>query len=144
MKLWNTMPRRERMRVSCFWSATTGSPMRLVVRRMLSPSTVTVPWLGISSKLMQRSRVLLPEPLAPIRDTTPPSWAVSETPLSTSNWPKRLWMDSTSTIFGRSAWMGAGSAARVEITSMAGRAFRVEAKWRMRAQASVNCSSPRV
>ena len=56
-----------------------------------------LPLLGISRKLMQRRNVLLPEPEAPIIDTTSPSWAVSETPFNTSKTPKFLCKSSTTT-----------------------------------------------
>ena len=42
---------------------------------------------GASSRLMQRSSVLLPEPLAPITAITSPAAAASVTPLSTSRAP---------------------------------------------------------
>ena len=63
---------------------------------MLSPSTRMRPWSGTSSMLMQRNKVLLPEPLAPISEITSPSRAVRETPLRTSILPKRLCRRSTS------------------------------------------------
>jgi hypothetical protein len=53
------------------------------------------PWWGFSSRLMQRRKVLLPEPELPMMLITSPAWAVSDTPLSTSLVPKRLWMLST-------------------------------------------------
>ena len=55
------------------------------------------PLVGISRKLMQRRKVLLPEPEAPIIDTTSPSCAVSDTPFSTSRRPKLLCRSSTTT-----------------------------------------------
>ncbi|MNV95117.1 hypothetical protein D3C71_1899770 [compost metagenome] len=39
---------------------------------------------------MQRRKVDLPEPLPPMMAITSPCFAVSETPFSTSNGPKRL------------------------------------------------------
>ena len=39
-----------------------------------------------------RKKVLLPEPELPIIEITSPSWAVTETPFSTSSAPKRLWI----------------------------------------------------
>ena len=41
---------------------------------------------------MQRKNVLLPEPELPMMLITSPACAVSDTPLSTSLLPKRLWM----------------------------------------------------
>ena len=57
-----------------------------------SPATAMLPWWGFSSRLMHRKNVLLPDPELPMMLITSPAWAVSETPLSTSLLPKRLWM----------------------------------------------------
>ena len=73
---------------------------------MVSPATVTTPSSGVSSRLMQRRNVLLPEPDEPRIEITSPSLAVSEMPFSTSSWPKRLCMSSTVSA-GVSAGMGA-------------------------------------
>src|ERR1700733_4503461 len=72
---------------------------------MVSPATVTTPSSGISSRLMQRRNVLLPEPDEPRIEITSPSLAVSEIPFSTSSWPKLLCIFST-VITGVSADMG--------------------------------------
>src|SRR5262245_60185551 len=55
------------------------------------------PCVGISRKLMHLRKVLLPEPEAPIIETTSPSCAVSDTPLRTSRSPKLLCNPSTTT-----------------------------------------------
>ena len=60
--------------------------------RISSPLTRTSPLFGVSSRLMQRRKVDLPEPEEPRIATTSCSWAVSEMPLSTSCAPKVLWM----------------------------------------------------
>ena len=57
---------------------------------------------------MQRSSVLLPEPLAPIMLTTLPRWTSNDTPFSTSRSPKRL-CTSTTRIMGRSLMEGSGA-----------------------------------
>ena len=55
---------------------------------------------------MQRRNVLLPEPDEPRIEITSPSFAFSDTPRSTSSWPKLLCMVST-VIAGVAADMGA-------------------------------------
>src|ERR1700733_2983822 len=72
---------------------------------MVSPATVTTPLSGVSSRLMQRRNVLLPEPDEPRIEITSPSLAVSEIPFSTSSWPKLLCIFSTVSA-GVSADMG--------------------------------------
>ena len=62
----------------------------------VSPSIRISPELISSSALTQRSSVDLPEPEAPIRQTTSCRSTLSETPLSTSLWPKDLWTSSIS------------------------------------------------
>ena len=52
------------------------------------------PSVGSSRRLMQRSSVLLPEPLAPISTTTSPRRTARSMPRSTSWSPNRLWMAS--------------------------------------------------
>src|SRR6185312_9692363 len=47
---------------------------------------------------MQRSSVVLPEPLGPITTTTSPVATVSDTPRSTSSVPNRLWILAISSI----------------------------------------------
>ena len=54
-----------------------------------------VPAFGRSRKLMQRRKVLLPEPLEPMMLITSPSFAFSDTPLSTSLSPYCLCRSST-------------------------------------------------
>src|SRR5882724_10080170 len=90
LKLWNTMPRRERMRSTWRWSCGTAWPSRVGRMRISSPLTSTSPVSGVSSRLMQRSSVLLPDPLEPIIAMTSPSLAASEIPFSTSRSPNRL------------------------------------------------------
>src|SRR5690606_30149025 len=95
LNCWNTMPSSERMRRTCGGSAMRRSEPD-PARAISSPAMRTVPELGISSMLMQRSSVDLPEPDEPMRATTSPSRAVSVTPLSTSSEPKALWISSAS------------------------------------------------
>ena len=58
--------------------------------RIVSPAIATSPGVRHLSSGMQRSSVLLPEPLAPMIEITSPSLASSDTPFSTSSAPKRL------------------------------------------------------
>ena len=89
LKLWNTMATRERMRSTWLWSAGI-IPLRLLFSAMVSPPMRISPESGTSSMLMQRSMVDLPEPEAPRIEMTSPSFALSDTPLSTSRVPKLL------------------------------------------------------
>src|ERR1019366_4629321 len=84
------MPSSERIRSTWRRSAGRERPSRVLRIRIVSPATVTTPSSGVSSRLMQRSSVLLPEPEEPRMEITSPSRASSETPLSTSSEPKRL------------------------------------------------------
>src|SRR5688500_14779964 len=61
------------------------------------PATRMLPRSIFSSPLMQRSAVLLPDPLRPISATTCPFSTLSEIPCSTLSVPKLLWTSSTST-----------------------------------------------
>src|SRR3972149_2010259 len=47
---------------------------------------------------MQRRKVVLPEPLGPMRTTTSPRATSIETPRSTSSRPKRFWTSTARTI----------------------------------------------
>src|SRR5271163_3778823 len=57
-----------------------------------SPANSMVPLSGRSSPLMQRSKVLFPEPLRPMIATTSPGSIASDTASSTRCVPKRLEM----------------------------------------------------
>src|SRR6516165_6481008 len=86
-------------------------PVRSSMRYPIgSPSTVIVPRSYSSSRLMQRNKVVLPEPLGPITTTTSPGLTVSETSRNTSTAPKRLCRPATSSI---------GCCCRVGASSMA-------------------------
>src|SRR5699024_9673957 len=63
-----------------------------------SPSKVICPSSAISKKFMQRSRVVLPEPLGPRIATTSPLLTLKETPLSTCSPPKDFFTFFTSNI----------------------------------------------
>src|SRR5271170_5261951 len=65
---------------------------RRVVGSNASPANSMVPLSGRSSPLMQRSSVLLPEPLRPMIATTSPGSIASDTASSTRCAPKRLEM----------------------------------------------------
>src|SRR5271157_642848 len=78
---------------------------------MVSPATETTPSSGVSSRLMQRRNVLLPEPEEPRIEITSPSFAVSDMPFSTSSGPKRLRIPATVRA-GVSADMGFSLSAR--------------------------------
>jgi len=67
------------------------------------------PWLGFSSRLMQRRKVLLPDPELPMMLITSPARASSETPLSTSLDPNRLWMSRACSLSVGSVMGGRGS-----------------------------------
>src|SRR5512134_1896227 len=64
----------------------------------LIPSTSIVPNEGSSRKLMQRSRVLFPEPLRPMMQTTSRGETSAEMPLRTCSRPKYLSRFETLTI----------------------------------------------
>ncbi|MEY3366012.1 MAG: hypothetical protein RIS71_749 [Actinomycetota bacterium] len=61
LKLWNTMPTRRRIGLA-------STPTRVISRssRWMEPSSI------VSSRLMQRKSVVLPDPLAPMNETTSP------------------------------------------------------------------------
>ena len=90
LKLWKTMPSLERMRSICLRSAGWVLPWLSAFMRISSPSMMMRPSFGCSSRLMQRRKVLFPEPEEPIIDTTSPGCAEMLTPLSTESGPKRL------------------------------------------------------
>ena len=92
LNCWNTMP--SRVRKCSTWRRSTGSslPVRFGFSRSSSPATTIRPRSGCSRRLMQRRKVLLPEPEAPRRAITSPLRAVTEMPFSTSIEPKLLWM----------------------------------------------------
>ena len=87
LKCWNTIASFERRRCSCFGSAAFNAPFRSGTNCMTSPLSVMRPWLGCSSRLIQRNSVLFPEPLEPMMQVTSPALAASETPFSTSLLP---------------------------------------------------------
>src|SRR3954465_9446544 len=90
LKLWNTIATFERMRSTWPRSAGHMRPRRSFFSAITSPAIATSPPSGTSSMLMQRSMVDLPEPDAPRIEMTSPSFALSETPFSTSRFPKLL------------------------------------------------------
>src|SRR3990167_7277848 len=100
LKCWNTMASLVRRRCSCLGSWADSSPLGAATSLSSSPATWIRPWWGFSSMLLQRRKVLLPEPELPMMLITSPAWAESETPLSTSLLPKRLWMLSTWSLRG--------------------------------------------
>ena len=57
------------------------------VLRRSTPSKVMEPDAAFSSPVMVRSVVVLPAPLAPMRETISPSFTVSETPSSACTAP---------------------------------------------------------
>src|SRR5882757_1889123 len=73
------------------------SRSRLGSRSSTWPATSIRPDWQISSPLMQRSSVLLPEPLRPMMATTCPASTLSDTPFRTSTGPKRLCTSSMTT-----------------------------------------------
>ena len=79
LKLWNTMPTWERYLGALKPRAATFSPWYRIS-----------PEVGVSSRLMHRSRVLLPEPEAPMTEVTSPLLTVKS--ISRSTWwlPKVL------------------------------------------------------
>ena len=83
LKCWNTIASLQRMACSCRSSTALSMPSLAIVSGSGVPATEMVPLLGRSSMLMQRRKVLLPEPLEPMMLTQSPAWAVSDTPLST-------------------------------------------------------------
>ncbi|MNQ23620.1 hypothetical protein D3C85_367930 [compost metagenome] len=87
LKFWNTKPSWLRRRLICRLSAATSAPSLPGLSLSSSPATKICPWYGLSSRLMQRRKVDLPEPEEPRMEMTSPSRAVSEMPLSTSRSP---------------------------------------------------------
>ena len=83
LKDWNTMPTARR---SCSRSRRDGARPASIV----TPASVTRPLVGGSSWLMQRSSVLLPDPLGPMIAITSPVCNVRSMSSSTSCVPKRL------------------------------------------------------
>ena len=69
--------------------------------QMSWPSRKISPCSGGSSRLTQRSSVLLPEPLGPRMQTTSPLATSRSIPFSTSSSPKRLWMPCSLSIGSR-------------------------------------------
>src|SRR6266850_5896796 len=59
------------------------------MRETGSPPTVTVPPLGLYTRVMTLKRVVLPAPLGPMRATTSPASTVKETRSSATTPPKR-------------------------------------------------------
>src|SRR6267142_865904 len=59
------------------------------MRETGSPPTVTVPPLGLYTRVMTVKRVVLPAPLGPMRATTSPASTVKETRSSATTPPKR-------------------------------------------------------
>ncbi|MNP25915.1 hypothetical protein D3C76_1187420 [compost metagenome] len=87
---------------------------------------------------MQRSKVLLPEPLAPISEITSPSRAVRDTPLSTSMLPKRLCRRSTSIMVRAVTGSLTGSLDTRLITGLGAGACNAWTKSRIRWEALAN------
>src|SRR3990170_646746 len=90
LNCWNTIPIRARTASTSI----SGSVMSM-------PSISTLPAVGTSRRLMQRSNVDLPDPDGPITQTTSPVSTRKSIPLSTSRSPKclcssRTWMGDTS------------------------------------------------
>ncbi|MNV78129.1 hypothetical protein D3C71_1716010 [compost metagenome] len=73
MNCWNTMPTSWRRRL-----------MSTVVAVTWWPLARMVPLVGVSSRLQQRSMVLLPEPEGPITHTSSPAFTCRSTPRSTT------------------------------------------------------------
>ncbi|MCY1427318.1 hypothetical protein D9M71_431590 [compost metagenome] len=84
LKCWNTIDRRERMRCSCLLSAAFSPPFFAGTSFSSSPLRRILPAWGCSSRLMQRRKVLLPEPDEPMMLITSPALAARDTPFSTS------------------------------------------------------------
>src|SRR5215471_758164 len=80
LKCWNTMPVAARNADSSRSEYLTRLPSP---KRISRSPTQMLPRSGSSSRLMQRKRVDLPEPLGPIIATTEPRSTCRDTPLST-------------------------------------------------------------
>ena len=86
LNCWKTMP-------TCFRSSVAWRPGAYE-----RPSSVTVPAVGFSRRLMVRSSVDLPEPDGPKTTTCCPDRTLRSMPFRTSWAPKDLWMPRSSTI----------------------------------------------
>ncbi|MCY1186432.1 hypothetical protein D9M73_273080 [compost metagenome] len=81
MKFWNTNPacwRKRRIAPCC-------PPKGRLASMLMAPIWIC-PASGVSSRLRQRKKVVLPEPLGPMMATTSPGCTVRSIPLSTV-WP---------------------------------------------------------
>src|SRR5215204_2951600 len=85
LKAWKTMPILRRTASM----STSGSVTSI-------PPTTTFPEVGSSRRLMQRSRVDLPDPDGPMTQTTSPGSTRTSMPRMTSRRPKYLWRSWTS------------------------------------------------
>ena len=85
LNCWKTMPMRRRTASR----STSGSVTS-------TPSTKTLPLVGVSSRFTQRSSVDLPDPDGPMTHTTWPGSTVRSMPWSTSLSPKDLWRSAIS------------------------------------------------
>ncbi|MCY1376264.1 hypothetical protein D9M69_637420 [compost metagenome] len=83
LKFWKTIASCVRRRCSWRLSVAWRLPSRWRFIASGRPSQMISPALGRSSRFRQRRKVLLPDPLEPIRVITSPGLATSETPLST-------------------------------------------------------------
>ena len=94
LKDWNTRPKCSRLRRMLRCRSAAGTE----VSSSVSPLTLMTPASGVSRKLRQRSRVVLPLPEEPIRDRTDPFSMEKEISSSTRVEPKDLRMFCTSRI----------------------------------------------
>src|SRR5215211_2975297 len=85
LNAWNTMPILRRTASM----STSGSVTSI-------PPTTTLPEVGSSRRVMQRSRVDLPDPDGPMTQTTSPPSTRTSMPRRTSRRPKYLWRSWTS------------------------------------------------
>jgi hypothetical protein len=90
LKCWNTIPIEARC-CEALLSEISISPFGVRRYPRIVPDNSILPRLIGSIRLMHRSRVDLPEPEAPMMQTTSPRSTLRSTPRRTSCLPKALW-----------------------------------------------------
>ena len=90
LKIWKTIPTRARIRLMLASESRRRRPPGSSTKPMGRPSRNTIPSLGSSRKLTQRSSVLLPEPLGPTTQIFSPAATSRLIPRRTCRRPNHL------------------------------------------------------